>query len=76
MGTKVLLSNEVDYDDFLQKNKWLYLTHPTANPTATKIQEILKENPDIDSKELRKYLASFTWKNYNKSILNVLGCEN
>lgn len=76
MGTKVLLSNEVKYDEFLQEKKYLFLSHPTASATAHKIEEIITEDHKVDLKEIKEYLYSFTWKNYNMSILKVLENEN
>ena len=76
MGTKVLLSNEVKYDQYFQENNYLFLTHPTSERTAQSIENTLFKEPRISRKQLNRYLSAFTWNNYNKAILKVLENED
>lgn len=72
MGTPVVLSNEVEYDDFLLKSNYLFVTKPISESTAETIKYALFNPPNIALTELRNYLQSFTWGNYSLSILDVI----
>ena len=75
MGTPVVLSNEVEYDDFLLESNYLFVTKPTSESTAETIKYALFNPPNIPLTEFRIYLQSFTWENYNLSILEVIENE-
>ncbi len=76
MGTKVILSDETDTDEFLIKSNYLYITTPTVEDTAGCIRKALGEAPKISKADLNKYLNDFTWENYTKKLLKTLNRDD
>ena len=72
MGTKVILSDETDIDEYLIKSNYLYITPPTIEDTAGCIRKALRDEPKISKEDLHKYLNDFTWENYTKKLLKTL----
>ena len=71
-GTPVILSNEVEYDDYLVRNQYLL----TCKPTALDLEVLLEQKLQfINSKSklsLNDYLVNFTWDSYVKKIISYL----
>ena len=72
MGTKVLLSEETDFDEELVNCGYLHVTTPNIAETATAIKTALEAHCTIDKAELKEYLEKYTWENYFREILKVL----
>ena len=47
MGTKVILSDETDTDEFLIKSSYLYITSPTIKDTAECMKQALEDEPKV-----------------------------
>lgn len=71
-GTKVLLSNETDYDRFLVENNFMFLTEPTETQVAKAIIQAIHKEPKINHLQLLDYLSNFTWKEYCRNILKEI----
>lgn len=71
-GTPVVLSNEVEYDDYLIRNKYLF----TCSPNAKELEVLLEQKLQLKNTELKfsinDYLENFTWDNYVKQIISFL----
>ena len=72
MGTKVILSDETDTDEFLIKSSYLYITSPTIKDTAECMKQALEDEPKVSESELFKYLNDFTWRKYTRKLIHIM----
>jgi glycosyltransferase involved in cell wall biosynthesis len=72
MGTKVLLSNETEADNYLLESNYLNVVKPDAKNTVKALKIMLKLDVLISKNDLDRYLEQFTWSNYCKDIIKVL----
>ena len=72
MGTKVLLSNETEADNYLLESNYLNVVKPDAENTVKALKIMLKLDVLISKNDLDRYLEQFTWANYCNDIVEVL----
>lgn len=72
VGTKVLLSNEVNYPQELMDTGWITLTQPDADSTAQNINVAINARPKTSGEQLREILQEYTWTRYVKKITKRL----
>ena len=69
LGKKVVLSNEMEIEDILDDNRFIFITSMTVSNVA----EVMKRALNTELKTLtikeRKNLYNYTWDNYSRRML-------
>jgi glycosyltransferase involved in cell wall biosynthesis len=68
MNTKVLMSNEADYDKSLKEANYIYISEPTKEAVCVEMINALKSEIKISKYELNQILKKYTWHKYVTNI--------
>lgn len=71
-GTPVILSNEVEYDDYLMRNQYVMTCKPKAKELGLLLEKKMQDENYKSKVFLNDYLENFTWDNYVKKMLTFL----
>lgn len=72
VGTPVILSNEVEYDDYLIRNQYVMTCKPKANELGLLLEKKIQFKNNGSKVFLNDYLKNFTWDNYVKKMISFL----